>query len=1560
MAPRNDETELGEETDAKAPGVPIALDITDVDATAIKLKWKAPEKDGGSPITFFILEYKARTEEEWTEGPKVKPAKNPSGCVDGLTTGVKYEFRARAQNKAGISDASEPTIPVLAKPQKAPPKICRKTLTDKSIKVNQQLDFTIPVEGEPAPECKWTFNGAEISSGENVKVSYATNVAKVLLIPARRANEGKYTLTAKNKWGEDTLEVEVKVFGKPTICQGPLKVSEVTKKSCRLEWKPPVDNGGSQIEHFEVEKLEEISDSWLPAGNPKGSSWELKNLVEGRNYKFLVRAVNENGDGPDLITEDFITAKNQFQVPTRPGKPKASNWGPNWAELTWKEPEDDGGAPVDEYKVEMRDVDKRAWNDIARCKDTTFTAEKCGIEAGHQYVFRVTAYNAGGESETSETSDSIEAMERFIKPKLDKEFLGKERDLVAAQLLRLDAIVEAEPAAKISWFLPNGEPLLHNGDSINIDNTTKNKSTLMYKDVKRADSGMLKIIAKNSQGEDEHEIRMTIQAPPARPTGPIEVSKVTPNGCHLMWMKPKDDGGSPVTGYIIEKKDVEKDYWSPCGKVQGKMINVLREIEFEVTDLAEYFVYVFRVMAVNALGESDPLMTPMPTIAKYELDPPNQPHNINIVDFDKNWVKLDWTIATGPRADKFVVEKCETFFIPKDEEEVEMTVNEDGEEVQVQKPGVPTQEVAVGKKSQEYVEYNSGWMVAGTTEDGNMPEIKIEGLQEGYKYQFRVKAVNKAGPSYPSEFTDEIVAKVRKLKPTIDRSAMPKQVCKPKGDTLTLKVKVKGEPVTEKAWFWGRREIKPCGTVVIDNSDYESKVSVFNLERADTGTFTFRAENTHGVAECSTEINVMVPPGKPKGPMKIEDVHAEGCTMAWSPPDDDGGSPLVNYVIERVQGPAENWVLAGRIPAAHTEYKLTGLTQDKEYRVRVTAVNSEGESEPLTCVDSFITDNPFTTPGAPGKPELRDWDSDYFDMKYTLPRNNGGSRILGYELEARLLKEPNWFKAGEVKVDMDHGHVEGIELGSTYAVRVRAKNAAGFGPWSIESDQVVCKHKNLAPKVKILEEKEFIVKEGETVTLFAEVTAEPAPGPDDTKWFMGNEEILSDPSSGVIIDNSKEYKSKLQFDAVYLKDSGLLSCESFNMNGKSKASVKMNVIGKPSGPQDRLVVSSISSSACKLSWGAAKNPGGLPIEYLVEKFVTGTDNWTKQTVTTATQLEVKDLEEGKEYEFRVITVNQLGESEALQTPRPIIAKNQYTVSLPPSQPEVTEWNERAMTIKWNHPIDDGGMPVTGYVLEARVVGSDWQVWDVLDTPCNSTTVQKLQKGNEYQFRLLAVNKAGKSDPGHPSRPKLAKETDLIPCIDAKGLRDVVVEVNERLKFDLPISGEPAPEAVWMKGDVPVSELEDSSIVVTTTETHSKIVFNSAKKKHEGNYQLLIRNRTGEDSAKVHVSVLDVPAAVEAPVKLSQEGTSVTLLWKKVKDDGGSPIEHYQLEKMDGERKSWGACGHTKDNTFTIPGLLSGLSYKFRICAVNAIGDSSPLTTEEVTITDAEDARVRGL
>ena len=259
-------------------------------------------------------------------------------------------------------------------------------------------------------------------------------------------------------------------------------------------------------------------------------------------------------------------------------------------------------------------------------------------------------------------------------------------------------------------------------------------------------------------------------------------------------------------------------------------------------------------------------------------------------------------------------------------------------------------------------------------------------------------------------------------------------------------------------------------------------------------------------------------------------------------------------------------------------------------------------------------------------------------------------------------------------------------------------------------------------------------------------------------------------------------------------------------------------------------------------------------------------------------------------------------------------------------------------------------------------------------PVTTVTLQRLQKGQEYQFRVIAINKAGRSDPSVASRPKMAKEADckrvsplnlflflpllVLPYIDAKTLRDVKIDAKDRLKFDVPIFGEPAPEVSWYNGDDLIEN--DKSISITNLEGHTKIVFNSISKNHQGTYRLVIRNKSGEDSAKFSVTVIDKPQAPEGPLQTSIEGNMVTLLWKKIKDDGGAALEHYQLEKMDDEKRSWYACGHTLDNTYTLA-CLPGLTYKFRVSAVNRLGDSEPLVSDNISLADAGmDSSVRSV
>ena len=59
--------------------------------------------------------------------------------------------------------------------------------------------------------------------------------------------------------------------------------------------------------------------------------------------------------------------------------------------------------------------------------------------------------------------------------------------------------------------------------------------------------------------------------------------------------------------------------------------------------------------------------------------------------------------------------------------------------------------------------------------------------------------------------------------------------------------------------------------------------------------------------------------------------------------------------------------------------------------------------------------------------------------------------------------------------------------------------------------------------------------------------------------------------------------------------------------------------------------------------------------------------------------------------------------------------------------------------------------------QAKIKGEeeDWQLWETVDTNRTKATMN-VQKGKSYQFRVIAINRAGKSDPSHPSRSKEAQ------------------------------------------------------------------------------------------------------------------------------------------------------------------------------------------------------------
>jgi len=72
----------------------------------------------------------------------------------------------------------------------------------------------------------------------------------------------------------------------------------------------------------------------------------------------------------------------------------------------------------------------------------------------------------------------------------------------------------------------------------------------------------------------------------------------------------QDNGGKPISHYVVEKKDKKSGKWTPVSKY-------CKTPECDVSGLDEGEEYEFRVAAVNDQGQSEPLVTQKPIIAKH-------------------------------------------------------------------------------------------------------------------------------------------------------------------------------------------------------------------------------------------------------------------------------------------------------------------------------------------------------------------------------------------------------------------------------------------------------------------------------------------------------------------------------------------------------------------------------------------------------------------------------------------------------------------------------------------------------------------------------------------------------------------------------------------------------------------------------------------------------------------------------------------------------------------------------------------------------------------------------
>uniref|UniRef100_A0A8C2F2P0 Myosin-binding protein C, slow-type n=1 Tax=Cyprinus carpio TaxID=7962 RepID=A0A8C2F2P0_CYPCA len=171
---------------------------------------------------------------------------------------------------------------------------------------------------------------------------------------------------------------------------------------------------------------------------------------------------------------------------------------------------------------------------------------------------------------------------------------------------------------------------------------------------------------------------------------------------------------------------------------------------------------------------------------------------------------------------------------------------------------------------------------------------------------------------------------------------------------------------------------------------------------------------------------------------------------------------------------------------------------------------------------------------------------------------------------------------------------------------------------------------------------------------------------------------------------------------------------------------------------------------------------------------------------------------------------------------------------------------------------------------------------------------------------------------------------------------VTIVAGNKLRLEIPISGEPAPRVVWMKGERVILD-SGNRVRAETFADHTCLTIDIAEREDTGNYKIVLQNEAGEDTASVKIKVVDIPDAPEAALVTDVGGDWCTMTWEPPRYDGGSPILGYFIERKKKQSSRWMRLNFDlcKETTFEPKKMIEGVPYEVRVFAVNAIGVSKP-------------------
>ena len=414
------------------------------------------------------------------------------------------------------------------------------------------------------------------------------------------------------------------------------------------------------------------------------------------------------------------------------------------------------------------------------------------------------------------------------------------------------------------------------------------------------------------------------------------------------------------------------------------------------------------------------------------------------------------------------------------------------------------------------------------------------------------------------------------------------------------------------------------------------------------------------------------------------------------------------------------------------DFRLTGLMGNTGYEVRASLDSTFPAGEFVS--DTFTTDP--VEPGAPGITSVTHGNGS-LTVNWNAPTDTGGANITGYTIEWKLSTAPSWTGASSATDNASPYTITGLDNGSSYYVRVTARNFVGDGPASTLMSGTPSTTPG-APDITG-------VTPGDGSLMVAWNAPADTGGANITGYTI--EWKLSTAPSWTGADSAPDPDNASPYTVTGLTNGNEYNVRvmAANMNGGGVWSSEESATPRAPKPGAPTITSlTHGDRSLTVAW---EPPSGADItSYKIKwRAFGGAFGVGLQANRFARQATIPNLTNGILYEVQVIAGSDSGDSDPSDIMR-------GTPSTTPGAPAITGVTpgDGSLTVAWTAPTDTGGAAITGYTIEWKL--SSTPSWEGADSDVDNASpytigrgtdpIMELNNGSQYDVRISASNISG--------------------------------------------------------------------------------------------------------------------------------------------------------------------------------------------------------------------------